>query len=237
MTIADVPVAVLAGGLATRLRPITQTVPKAMVEVAGRPFVDHQLALLARNGVRQVVLCLGHLGEQVEQHVGDGSGHGLQVHYSHDGERLLGTGGALRRALPLLGDVFWVLYGDSYLDVDYRGVLADFLSRDVLGLMTVMHNAGRWDRSNVVFCDGRLLCYNKRHATPEMTHIDYGLSLLRREAVERLPEGLPSDLADLFSNLVAEARMVGHEVTQRFYEIGSPRGLEETADYLRRTPG
>ena len=234
MTIADVPVAVLAGGLATRLRPITQTLPKAMVDVAGRPFIDHQLALLARNGVRRVVLCLGHLGEQVEQHVGDGSGHGLQVRYSYDGERLLGTGGALRRALPLLSDVFWVLYGDSYLDVDYRAVLANFLSRHVLGLMTVMRNEGRWDQSNVVFCDGRLLCYDKRRATPAMTHIDYGLSLLRREAVERLPEGPPGDLADLYSNLVTEGRMAGHEVSQRFYEIGSPRGLEETADYLRR---
>src|SRR5262245_61639262 len=120
-----------------------------MVEVAGRPFIDHQLALLARNGVRRVVLGLGHLGAPVDHHIGDGSGHGLQVQYSHDGARLLGTGGALRRALPLLGDLFWVLYGDSYLDIDYRGVLADFLSRDVLGLMTVMRNEGRWDQSNV----------------------------------------------------------------------------------------
>jgi len=232
--IADVPVAILAGGLATRLRPITQTVPKAMVEVAGRPFIDHQLALLARNSIRRVVLCLGHLGEQVEHHIGDGARHGLQVRYSHDGERLLGTGGALRRALPLLGDVCWILYGDSYLDVDYRAVLTDFLSRKVLGLMTVMRNEGRWDQSNVIFRDGRLLCYNKRRADLEMTHIDYGLSLLRREAIERLPEGQASDLADLFRDLVTEGRMAGHEVTQRFYEIGSPRGLEETADYLRR---
>ncbi|MBI1915737.1 MAG: nucleotidyltransferase family protein [Planctomycetes bacterium] len=235
MTIADVPVAVLAGGLATRLHPITQTVPKAMVEVAGRPFVNHQLALLARNGVRRVVLCLGHLGEQVERHVG-GSRHGVQVQYSHDGDRLLGTGGALRRALPLLGEVCWVLYGDSYLDVDYRAALAAFLSRDVLGLMTVMRNEGRWDRSNVVFREGRLLCYNKQQATPEMTHIDYGLSLLRRDAIERLPEGQASDLANLYRDLVAEGRMAGHEVTQRFYEIGSPRGLAETSDYLRHAP-
>src|SRR5438874_9545147 len=204
-----------------------------MVEVAGQPFVDHQLALLARNGIHRVVFCLGHLGEQVEHHVG-GSRLGIQVQYSHDGERLLGTGGALRRALPLLGDVFWVLYGDSYLDVDYRAVLADFLCRDALGLMTVLHNQDRWDRSNVVFREGRLLCYNKRRTTPEMTHIDYGLALLRREAVERLPEDQASDLADLYSDLVAEGRMAGHEVTQRFYEIGSPRGLEETSDYLRR---
>src|SRR5438874_227821 len=204
-----------------------------MVEVAGQPFVDHQLALLARNGIHRVVFCLGHLGEQVEHHVG-GSRLGIQVQYSYDGERLLGTGGALRRALPLLGEVFWVLYGDSYLDIDYRAILDDFLARDLLGLMTVLRNDNHWDRSNVVFRDGRLLRYNKWQTTPEMTHIDYGASLLRREAVARLPESGFCGLADLYSDLVAEGRMAGREVTDRFYEIGSPQGLAETAEYLRR---
>src|SRR5689334_12852457 len=159
---ATVPAALLAGGLATRLRPITEKVPKAMVEVAGRPFIDHQLALLRRNGVRRVVLCLGYLGEQVERHVGDGSDRGLEVRYSHDGERLLGTGGALLRAAPLLGPAFWVLYGDSYMDIDYAAVLRHFAAGGQDGLMTVLHNEGRWDRSNVVFQNGRLLCYEKR---------------------------------------------------------------------------
>ncbi len=126
MDIATVPAALLAGGLATRLRPITATIPKAMVEVAGRPFIDHQLALLRRNGIRRVVLCLGYLGEQIEQYLGDGGALGMELRYAHDGDRLLGTGGALRRALPLLGPVFWVLYGDSYMDIDYRAVLAHF---------------------------------------------------------------------------------------------------------------
>ena len=164
----------LAGGLATRLRPITHSVPKALVEVAGRPFIDHQLALLARHGVRRVVLCLGYLGEQVVGHVGDGSRFGLHVGYSHDGDRLLGTGGALRRALPLLGDTFWVLYGDSYMDIDYRSILNTFLGRDLLGLMTVLRNDNRWDSSNVVFRAGRLLRYDKHHRGSDMTHIDYG---------------------------------------------------------------
>jgi NDP-sugar pyrophosphorylase family protein len=235
--IADVPAALLAGGLATRLRPITRTIPKAMVEVAGRPFIDHQLALLRRNGIRRVVLCLGHLGEQVEEHLGDGSRHGLQVSYAHDGPRLLGTGGALRRAAPLLGDVFWVMYGDSYMDIDYTTVLADFLRRDVLGLMTVLRNQDRWDRSNVVFRDGRLVKYDKRAQTPDMTHIDYGIALLRGAALERIPPDHSSDLADLYSALVAEGNMVGYEVSQRFYEIGSPVGLEETRAYLTARAG
>ncbi|HZY86184.1 MAG TPA: sugar phosphate nucleotidyltransferase, partial [Gemmataceae bacterium] len=197
-----------------------------------RPFIDHQLALLRRNGVRRVVLCLGHLGEQVERHLGDGAALGLEVRYSHDGERLLGTGGALLRAAPLLGPAFWVLYGDSYMDIDYPAVLRHFRAGDHDGLMTVLHNENRWDRSNVIFRNGRLLCYDKRSPRPEMTHVDYGVSLLRSTALARLPADQPCDLADLYTELVAEGRMAGHEVTQRFYEIGSPRGLQETQEYL-----
>jgi NDP-sugar pyrophosphorylase family protein len=232
LTIADVPAAILAGGLATRLRPITATIPKALVDVAGRPFIDQQLALLHANGIRKVVLCLGYLGEQVESHLGTGAALGMEVHYSHDGDRLLGTGGALRRAMPLLGDVFWVMYGDSYMDIDYRAVLAHFLGLGVSSLMTVMPNHNRWDRSNVVFQGGRLLRYDKRVQTPDMTHIDYGIALLHRTALERIPPHRPEDLADLYRNLVAEGRMAGYEVTRRFYEIGSPEGLAETRAYL-----
>ncbi len=232
MDIATTSVALLAGGLATRLRPITQTIPKSLVEVAGRPFIDHQLDLLRANGIRRVVLCLGYLGEQIEDHLGDGSARGMELHYSFDGPTLLGTGGALRRALPLLGEAFWVLYGDSYLDVDYPAVLGHFAASGKLGLMTALRNDDRWDRSNLVFRDGRPVCYSKRAVTPEMHHIDYGISLLRREAVLRLPADGPSDLADLFTELVAEGQMAGFEVTRRFYEIGSPRGLEETQAYL-----
>jgi NDP-sugar pyrophosphorylase family protein len=234
VNIADIPVALLAGGLATRLRPITETIPKAMVEVAGRPFIDHQLMLLRRNGIRRVVLCLGYLGEQVATHVGDGSAISMRVDYSYDGDRLLGTGGALRQAAPLLGELFWVMYGDSYLDIDYRAVLDAFARSDALGLMTVLENGNRWDRSNVVFRDRRLLRYDKRAQTPEMAYIDYGAALLRQAALERIPPDQPYDLADLYSELVAEQQMIGYEVTQRFYEIGSHEGLAETQAYLQR---
>jgi NDP-sugar pyrophosphorylase family protein len=234
VNIADLPVALLAGGLATRLRPITATIPKALVEVAGRPFIDHQLALLRRNGIRRVVLCLGYLGEQVQAHLGDGAAIGMELQYCFDGERLLGTGGALRRAMPLLGQVCWVMYGDSYLDIDYRAVLRAF-SSDALGLMTILRNGNRWDRSNVVFRAGQLLQYDKRAQTPEMAYIDYGAALLRDTVIERIPADQPYDLADLYSALVAERRMIGYEVTQRFYEIGSHEGLAETQAYLQRT--
>src|SRR5262249_58949687 len=159
------------------------------------------------------------------RHLGDGAAWGMEVRYSHDGDRLLGTGGALKRAAPLLGDVFWVMYGDSYMDIDYAGALADFERRPALGLMTVIANHNQWDRSNALFRDGQLLHYDKRRPTPEMRHIDYGVALLHRDALVRIPAGDPFDLADLYHELVQEGRMFGHEVTQRFFEIGSPPGL------------
>ena len=232
--VGDVAVALLAGGLATRLRPVTETVPKALVEVAGRPFIDHQLGLLRRNGVRRVVVCLGHLGEMVERHVGDGRGFGLDVAYSHDGPTPLGTGGAIRRALPLLGEAFWVLYGDSYTDIDFPAVHAAFRRSGRLGLMTVIRNGDRWDRSNVRYERGRLLRYDKAAPTPDMTYIDYGVTLLRRSAVEGLPDGRFVDLADVYRDLVASGEMVGHPVRRRFYEIGTPAGLAEARSFLER---
>jgi NDP-sugar pyrophosphorylase family protein len=232
MNISDIPVALLAGGLATRLRPITERIPKALVEVAGRPFIDHQLALLWRSGIRRVVVCLGYLGEQVQAHLGARTAEGMAIEYSYDGAQLLGTGGALRRALPLLGDACWVLYGDSYLEIDYAAVLAEFARRRPLALMTVLHNNNRWDSSNVIFRDGQLLCYDKHHRVLEMSYIDYGAALLQRAAIERIPADRAYDLAELYSALVAEGQMIGYEVTRRFYEIGTPQGLAEAEQYL-----
>jgi NDP-sugar pyrophosphorylase family protein len=208
-----------------------------MLEVAGRPFIAHQLALLRENGVRRVVVCVGHLGQQIEAYLGDGAAHGMEVRYSYDGERLLGTGGALRRALPLLGDVFWVMYGDSYTDFDYRAVLTDFERQGALALMTVLRNANAWDRSNALFREGRLVHYDKFAPTPDMAHIDYGVALLRRAAVERVPPDRPSDLASLYQALVAEGAMSGYEVSRRFYEIGSAAGLAETRQFLAARRG
>ena len=232
--IADIPLALLAGGLAKRLGGVTGNIPKAMVEIAGRPFIEHQLALLKRNGLRRVVLCVGHMGEQIEKHLGNGASFGLELRYSYDGPELLGTGGALRRAAKLLDKVFFVMYGDSYTDIDYRAVLQSFEASDALGLMTVLRNDNRWDRSNVIFRNGRLLSYDKRQPTPDMNYVDYGVAMLRREALERIPADQPYDLAELYSALVAQHQMIGYEVTNRFYEIGTPESLEETRAYLEK---
>jgi NDP-sugar pyrophosphorylase family protein len=230
--IANIPVALLAGGLATRLRPTTEKIPKALVPVAGRPFIDHQLELFHRHGIRKVVLCLGYLGEMVREHLGENF-LGVQLSYSFDGERLMGTGGAVRKALPMLGQTFWVIYGDSYMDIDYQAVLAAFQAQpSALGLMTVLENQNRWDKSNVIFREGKLLQYDKKSTSPEMHHIDYGIALLRRPAAERIPTDEPSDLADLYRDLVSEGSMIGYEVHERFYEIGTPASLAEADAYL-----
>ncbi len=233
LKISDVPVAVLCGGRATRLGKAAEGQPKALVDVAGRPFLDRQLGLLRRQGFRRVVLLVGHLGQLIAAHVGDGSACGLDVRCVPDGPLLLGTGGALRAAQAQLGDLFFVLYGDSYTDVDFGGLLAT-LAREpqAEAVMAVLRNEGRWDTSNVVFRDGRLLRYDKREIGADMTHIDYGIALLRASVLERVPPGEPCDLGDLYRDLVAQGRMIGHEVQRRFYEIGSPAALDEARRFF-----
>ena len=229
-----IPVAILAGGLATRLGEITKTIPKALVDVAGEPFVVHQLELLRAAGVQRVVLCIAHLAEQIEAVLGDGRAHGLEVLYSRDGGELLGTAGALRRALPLLGDSFFVLYGDSYLRCDYVAVERAYRASGKLGLMTVFKNDGRYDASNVAFEAGQIVRYDKTDRTG-MTHIDWGLGVLASAALAGYPDG-KLDLVRVYQDLLARDQLAGYEVTQRFYEIGSVAGLEETRRLLAKEP-
>lgn len=225
------PVAILAGGLATRLGRLTHERPKALLEVAGCPFIDHQLRLLKAAGAGRVVLCLGHLGEMIQAYVGDGRRFGLTVEYSHDGPVQLGTGGALRQALPLLGGAFFVLYGDSYLTCDYRGVQRVFEAGRQPALMTVYRNRNLYDQSNVIYRAGRVVAYSKTDRREAMEHIDYGLGVLTAEAFNS--GEVPSDLADLYSDLAAAGRLAGMEIAERFFEIGSLEGLAELDGLLR----
>lgn len=228
------PVAILAGGLATRLRPLTDTIPKALVDVAGTPFIVRQLDYLRGQGATQVVLCVSHLGEQIEAVVGDGARFGLDVHYSFDGPVRLGTGGALLRALSRLGDAFFVLYGDSFLPIDFGAVERDFTRLGKPALMTVLRNHDRWDKSNADYRQGRVVEYNKHQPRPEMGYIDYGLSILTPPALSRYSTGAAVDLADVYHALSIAGLLAGHEVFERFYEIGSHQGLAETEDYFKR---
>lgn len=233
MTPSQLPVALLAGGLATRLRPITEKVPKLLIEVAGEPFFSHQIRLLKKAGLTRLVLCVGYLGEKVVELYGDGSAWGVQIEYSFDGPKLLGTGGALIQALPKLGDAFYVLYGDSYLPVDYLAVGDSFLRSGKLGLMTVFENHERYDTSNVWYADGEIKVYDKKRKVPEMHHIDYGLGLLQARALAGWPRDAVVDLADVYGKLVAERQLAGYEIPERFYEIGSHAGLNELDALLR----
>jgi len=226
------PIAVIAGGLGTRLYPITKTVPKSLVDVGGAPFIDHQLRLFARRGLQKAVLCIGHLGDQVEAHLAAAGTQGLDVRFSHDGDVLRGTGGAICQALPLLGDEFLVTYGDSYLDIDYAGVVEEFRRCGLPGLMTVYRNRDAHDRSNVEYDGARIVVYDKKNRTPEMQYIDYGLLALRTEAFNVWRDRPAFDLAELLGQMVADGHLAGYEVRQRFYEVGSHAGIADLEAYL-----
>jgi MurNAc alpha-1-phosphate uridylyltransferase len=222
-------VVILAGGLATRMQPRTLTIPKFLLEVAGRPFADWQLELLARCGFDRAVLCVAHLGEQVRAHVGDGARHGLRVEYSEEGPTLLGTGGALRTAAPLLEDTFLVTYGDSYLPFDYAAPLDELRRHDDCdGVMSVFHNKNQWDPSNVkITSDGWILDYVKGTKDPAYEYIDYGAIALHKRVVLEVPERQRSGLDELQTRLATARRLRAYEARERFWEIGSPEGHAE----------
>jgi NDP-sugar pyrophosphorylase family protein len=226
------PVAILAGGLGTRLYPLTERLPKALIEINGEPFLAHQLRLLRARGIERVVLCIGQHGERIREYAGDGTRFGLAIDYSFDGPALRGTAGALQHALPLLGGAFFVVYGDSYLPCSYRDVAEAYRAAGQPGLMTVYRNEGRWDSSNVEFADGRIVAYDKKDRTPRMQYIDYGLGVFSRTAFEGAPEAGVADLADLYRDLLRSDRLAAFEVHERFYEIGSFDGIAELSREL-----
>ncbi len=230
----SLPVAILAGGLATRLRPVIESMPKALVEVADRPFAVHQVELLRAHGILDVVWLVCYRADQIENALGDGSRWDMRFTYVRDGPVLLGTGGAIRRALPHLGPAFFVMYGDSYLECDFADVERAFVESGRLALMTVYRNEGQFDVSNVEFESGRIVRYDKKVPTAKMHHIDWGLGLFKAAAFTVYPEDQPFDLAAVYQNLLASGQLAGYEVPNRFYEIGSPAGIADTDAYLRR---
>ena len=227
------PCAILCGGLATRLRPITETIPKSLVPINGEPFLAHQLRLLQGKGVREIVLCIGYLGEMIQDFAKDGRDFGLEIAYSFDGAPLLGTAGAIRKALPQLDERVFVLYGDSYLDCNYAAIADAFTASNKRGLMTIYRNEGNFDTSNVEAENGSILCYDKKNRTPQMRYIDYGLGAFQRSVFEVLPSNKVCDLADVYQSLLIDGQLASYEVKRRFYEIGSPAGIADLEQYLR----
>lgn len=228
------PVAILAGGLATRLRPMTEKIPKSLIEIGGKPFIFYQLEYLRKQGVNSVVLCVGYLGEMIQQAVGNGYRWDMDIKFSQDGLKPLGTGGALRQALPLLGKQFFVLYGDSYLPINFNDVKKAYLSSGKKGLMTVLKNQNKWDKSNVEFDAGKIIEYNKNVIRSQMHYIDYGLGMLQDSVLNAYPSGLSFDLSKVYNDLSLAGELCGHEVFERFYEIGSHEGISNTKAYLSK---
>ncbi|HEV3033665.1 MAG TPA: NTP transferase domain-containing protein [Solirubrobacteraceae bacterium] len=225
------PICILAGGLGTRLGERVRQTPKPLLEVAGEPFLLHQLRLLARHGAREVVLCIGYRGEQIESQIGRDR-FGIRIQYSFDTPELDGTLGAIRRALPLLGARFLVLYGDTYLRLDYAEVDRVWCESGLPAMMSVLRNEGRWDTSNVCYAGERVLSYDKRAPTPDMQWIDYGLGGLTADALSAV-DAAEGELAALYGRLAEEGRLFGYEASERFYEIGTPSGLAEADAFLR----
>jgi NDP-sugar pyrophosphorylase family protein len=232
---ADLPaVCILAGGLGSRLGQRVRDTPKPLLEVAGRPFLLHQLELLAAHGSREAVICVGYLGAQIESRIGH-QRFGVRLTYSFDGPGLDGTLGAIRRARELLGDRFLGLYGDTYLRLDYRDFSRAWRESGLPAAMSVLHNEARWDTSNVVYRDGLVLRYDKHRPSPQMSWIDYGLGALSSEALSLVDDD-ETDLAILYQRLAEQGGLCGYEATQRFYEIGTPSSLAETDAFLRGAP-
>ena len=227
-------IAILMGGLATRLYPITKNIPKSMIEVAGEPFIVHQLRKLSLQGIKNVVLCVGHLGSKIEPILKDGSEYGVKLKYSYDTKKLLGTGGAIKKALPLLGKEFFVLYGDSWLEINYLSVYRSFKESGCKGLMTVFKNEGKWDSSNVEIEKNKIKKYSKTKKNIRMTHIDYGLGIFNQSVFKIYADETKFDLAQVYEDLLKIGELASFEAENRFYEIGSHEGLIELNQLLKK---
>ena len=234
---ADVQVVVLMGGLGTRLGGITKECPKSLVDVCGRPFFDYQLELLIAWGFKKFLFLIGYRADMIEEYFGDGSSRGISITYSQDGEKLLGTGGAVRRALPLLEDDFLLIYGDSFMDIDYAETLYRYEIGKRAGnraLMTVLCNNNRFDKSNVIMDSTRLVLYDKHDPKPEMDYIDYGVCMYERSLFAEFAEDEAFDISVIQHDLSVKGKLTPQIVTKRFYEIGSPSSLAEFTEYVKK---
>lgn len=225
-------VAILAGGLATRLRPITETIPKAMVPINGKPFLEYQIDFLKKSGVTDLVLCVGHLSEQIEQYFDDGHTRGVTIRYVRDGKTLLGTAGALKRAEDQLEEVFFVMYGDSYLFLDFLDVYSHFRKSQKLALMVVYKNDNKYDMSNVAVEDGLIARYDKKNSTGDLVYIDYGVLVFNKEVLKFIPEETVCPLEKIIHTLIQRKEIIAYETKKRFYEIGSHNGMDDFKRYI-----
>ena len=227
-------VVILLGGMATRLRPITRNIPKAMIIINGRPFLEHQIELLKKNGLKNFVFCVGYKWNLIKEYFGNGNRYNIEIKYSYDGKYLLGTAGAVRKAIKVLDEDFIILYGDTYLQIEYRSLIDYYYKNKsgYSGLMSVYKNDNKLDKSNVIYKNGKIIKYDKFHYSPEMKYIDYGISILKKEVLKALPANKRIDLADVYAELTKKGLMLGYEVFNRFYEIGTQKSLKEFENFI-----
>lgn len=225
-------IVILCGGLATRIKPITKKIPKSMVLIQGKPFLWHQINLLKKNGIYDIVLCIGYKGEQIEKYFGGGGKFGVNIQYSKDGKKLLGTGGAIKKAEPLLEDIFLTMYGDSYLPFDFQKAIDFFKKSNTMGLMAVFKNTDWHESSNVEVGNNLVKSYSKKRKTKEMKYLDYGLSIFKKEALQYIPKNKFYDLSELHKTVVKKKELLAYIAKQRPCEIGSFKGLEEFKKYI-----
>ena len=228
-----IPVAILAGGLAKRLKKNTFNKPKALIDIAGKPFISRQLSYLSNQNIKDIVICTAHLGNQIKNYVGDGSKYNLKVSYSDDGDKLLGTGGSLKKASRILGENFFILYGDSFLPINFSLVEKAYFRQKKPALMTVFKNNDHGDKSNVYF-KNKCVLYNKKNPQKNMNYIDYGLNVVKRTIFYNFPSNKMFDLSDVFEDLSKKNLLAGLEIYERFYEIGSINGLNDTVDFFKK---
>ncbi len=227
----DMQMLILAGGLGTRLGSLTKDLPKSLITIQGKPFLEYQLEFLKKQGIKDIVLCVGHLGTQIKERFGDGSSFDVDIRYSIE-DKLLGTAGAIKKAEPMLDDVFFTMYGDCYLFLDFNDIMRFFDRNNRLALMTVYKNHNLYDRSNTAIGDNLVKKYSKTDVTPDLVYIDYGVNVFRKQALGLIPENQCYSLEALFPKLIQANEFLAYEVRERFYEIGSLHGMTEFADYI-----
>ena len=230
------PTLILAGGLARRISPLSDTTPKSLININEKPFIFYQLEDLSRQGIKKVILCVGHLSNQIKDAVGDGKKFGLKICYSEDGREQLGTGGSINKALPLAGNHFMVLYGDSFVSLNYKKIIKEYFHHNKPTLMTIYRNKDLYDKSNVSILNNNLIEYNKKNPKKTMSLVDYGLSVISRESFKRYAKD-QFDLSDYYEYQSENSNLVGYEVFERFYEIGSLEGIRETKKYFKERDG
>jgi NDP-sugar pyrophosphorylase family protein len=227
------PVVILAGGLGKRLGKLTKDTPKALINIAGKPFISYQLDYLKQEGFKNITICSSYLSDKIKKYVGDGSKFNLNVSYSEDGPKLLGTGGSVKKATKLLDSSFFVLFGDTFLPINYATVEKAFFNQNKPALMTILKNNNQWDKSNAHF-ENNLVNYNKKEPKNYMKYIDYGLSVVNNSIFNEFPDNKHFDISDVFQKLSEQKLLSGYEVKERFYEIGSMKGLKETMEFLAK---